>query len=119
MPDIDIDFADTGRDQIIRYVIDKYGEHNVSQVITFATMGAKAVIRDVGRVLGMDFGEVEPHCQTGAQRTQDLPRQSPRQSPRTRADGRSAGRKGRAHRPRPANSKGSPATPRCMRPRSL
>ena len=59
MPDIDIDFADTGRDQIIRYVIDKYGEQNVSQVITFATMGAKAVIRDVGRVLGMDFGEVD------------------------------------------------------------
>ncbi len=59
MPDIDIDFADTGRDQIIRYVIDKYGEQNVSQVITFATLGAKAVIRDVGRVLGMDFGEVD------------------------------------------------------------
>ena len=59
MPDIDIDFADTGRDQIIRYVIDKYGEQNVSQVITFATMGAKAVIRDVGRVLGMEFGEVD------------------------------------------------------------
>ncbi len=59
MPDIDIDFADTGRDQIIRYVINKYGEQNVSQVITFATMGAKAVIRDVGRVLGMEFGEVD------------------------------------------------------------
>ena len=58
-PDIDIDFADTGRDNIIRYVIDKYGEQSVSQVITFGTMGAKAVIRDVGRVLGMDFGEVD------------------------------------------------------------
>ena len=58
-PDIDIDFADTGRDSIIRYVIDKYGEQSVSQVITFGTMGAKAVIRDVGRVLGMDFGEVD------------------------------------------------------------
>ena len=59
MPDIDIDFADTGRDQIIRYVVDKYGEKNVSQVITFGTMGAKAVIRDVGRVLDMEFGEVD------------------------------------------------------------
>ena len=58
-PDIDIDFADTGRDNIIRYVIEKYGEKSVSQVITFGTMGAKAVIRDVGRVLGMDFGEVD------------------------------------------------------------
>ena len=59
MPDIDIDFADTGRDKIIRYVVEKYGEANVSQVITFGTMGAKAVIRDVGRVLGMSFGEVD------------------------------------------------------------
>ncbi|NKB68017.1 MAG: DNA polymerase III subunit alpha [Candidatus Latescibacteria bacterium] len=59
MPDIDIDFADTGRDRIIRYVVDKYGEKNVSQVITFGTMGAKAVIRDVGRVLGMEYGEVD------------------------------------------------------------
>ena len=58
-PDIDVDFADTGRDQVIRYVIDKYGEQNVCQVITFGTMGAKAVIRDVGRVLGMEFGEVD------------------------------------------------------------
>jgi DNA polymerase-3 subunit alpha len=59
MPDIDIDFADTGRDKVIRYVIDKYGEANVAQVITFATMKAKAVIRDVGRVLGMSYDDVD------------------------------------------------------------
>jgi DNA polymerase III subunit alpha len=59
MPDFDIDFADTGRDKLIRYVIDKYGEENVAQVITFGTMGAKAVLRDVGRVLGLPFGEVD------------------------------------------------------------
>ncbi|MBI2502872.1 MAG: DNA polymerase III subunit alpha [Candidatus Latescibacteria bacterium] len=59
MPDIDIDFADTGRDRVIRYVLDKYGESNVCQVITFGTMGAKAVIRDVGRVLGMPLPEVD------------------------------------------------------------
>ena len=58
-PDIDIDFADTGRDRVVRYVVEKYGEENVSQVITFGTMGAKAVVRDVGRVLGMPFGEVD------------------------------------------------------------
>ena len=58
-PDIDIDFAHTGRDQVLRYVVDKYGEENVSQVITFGTMGAKAVVRDVGRVLGMPFGDVD------------------------------------------------------------
>ena len=58
-PDIDIDFDDTRRDEVLRYVVDKYGKDNVSQVITFGTMGAKAVVRDVGRVLGMSFGEVD------------------------------------------------------------
>ena len=52
-PDIDIDFDDTRRDEVLRYVVDKYGKDNVSQVITFGTMGAKAVVRDVGRVLGL------------------------------------------------------------------
>jgi DNA polymerase-3 subunit alpha len=59
MPDIDIDFADRGRDQIIKYVIEKYGEDNVCQIITFGTMAARGVIRDVGRVLGMPYGEVD------------------------------------------------------------
>ncbi len=58
-PDIDIDFDDTRRDEVLRYVVDKYGKDNVSRVITFGTMGAKAVVRDVGRVLGMPFGEVD------------------------------------------------------------
>ena len=58
-PDIDIDFAHTGRDKVLKYVVDKYGEDNVSQVITFGTMGAKAVVRDVGRVLGMSFNDVD------------------------------------------------------------
>ena len=59
MPDIDIDFADRGRDKIIQYVIDKYGEKNVCQIITFGTMAARGVIRDVGRVLGIPYGEVD------------------------------------------------------------
>ncbi|UCC44046.1 MAG: DNA polymerase III subunit alpha, partial [Candidatus Zixiibacteriota bacterium] len=59
MPDIDIDFADRSRDQIIKYVIDKYGKDNVCQIITFGTMAARAVVRDVGRVLGMPYGEVD------------------------------------------------------------
>ncbi|UCD65138.1 MAG: DNA polymerase III subunit alpha [Candidatus Zixiibacteriota bacterium] len=59
MPDIDIDFADRGRDQIIQYVIDKYGKENVCQIITFGTMMARGVVRDVGRVLGMPYGEVD------------------------------------------------------------
>ncbi len=59
MPDIDIDFADVDRDKVLDYVIKKYGENRVSQVITFGTMGAKAVVRDVGRVIGMPYGEVD------------------------------------------------------------
>jgi len=59
MPDIDIDFSDRERDKIIQYVIDKYGEDNVCQIITFGTMAARGVIRDVGRVLGMPYADVD------------------------------------------------------------
>jgi DNA polymerase III subunit alpha len=59
MPDIDIDFADRGRDKIIKYVIDKYGAENVSQIITFGTMAARGVVRDVGRVLNFAYSEVD------------------------------------------------------------
>ncbi|MEW5701016.1 MAG: DNA polymerase III subunit alpha [Candidatus Zixiibacteriota bacterium] len=59
MPDIDIDFSDRGRDEVIRYVIDKYGKDNVCQIITFGTMAARGVVRDVGRVLGISYGEVD------------------------------------------------------------
>jgi DNA polymerase-3 subunit alpha len=59
MPDFDIDFCQDGRDRVIDYVRDKYGAQSVSQIATFGTMAAKAVVRDVGRVLGMGFGEVD------------------------------------------------------------
>ncbi|MBI4553476.1 MAG: DNA polymerase III subunit alpha [Candidatus Latescibacteria bacterium] len=59
MPDIDIDLADRERDKVISYVIQKYGENSVAQIITFGTMAAKAVIRDVGRVLGLSYGDVD------------------------------------------------------------
>jgi DNA polymerase-3 subunit alpha len=59
MPDMDIDFADDRRDEVIAYVVRKYGRDNVAQIITFNVLKAKAVIRDVGRVLGMPFGEVD------------------------------------------------------------
>ena len=55
MPDFDIDFADTRRDEVIRYVEEKYGKDHVSQIITFGTMAARAAIRDVGRVLGYAY----------------------------------------------------------------
>ena len=55
MPDIDLDFADTRRDEVIDYVASKYGQDNVAQIITFGTMAARAVIRDVGRALGYTY----------------------------------------------------------------
>ncbi|MEA1997360.1 MAG: DNA polymerase III subunit alpha, partial [Gemmatimonadota bacterium] len=59
MPDIDIDFADRDRDKVIQYIKDTYGEDSVTQIITFGTMAARAVVRDVGRVLGMPYEEVD------------------------------------------------------------
>lgn len=58
-PDIDVDFCQTRRPEVIEYVRRKYGERCVSQIITFGTLGAKSVIRDVGRVLGMSYGDVD------------------------------------------------------------
>ncbi len=56
MPDIDLDFADTRRDEVISYVESKYGKEHVAQIITFGTMAARAAIRDVGRALGVSYG---------------------------------------------------------------
>jgi DNA polymerase-3 subunit alpha len=59
MPDLDIDFADTGRERVIEYVRNKYGSDNVAQIITFGSLAAKLVVRDVGRVLGVPLSEVD------------------------------------------------------------
>ena len=59
MPDIDVDFCIRGRDQVIRYVKDKYGDDKVAQITTFGTLKAKAAIRDVGRALGLSFAETD------------------------------------------------------------
>ncbi len=59
MPDLDIDFADFGREQVIDYVRDKYGQNNCAQIITFGAMEAKMVVKDVGRVLGFTPTETQ------------------------------------------------------------
>jgi DNA polymerase-3 subunit alpha len=59
MPDIDMDFQSDRRDEVLHYVIDRYGSERVAQIITFGTMGAKASLRDVGRGLGMAYGDVD------------------------------------------------------------
>ncbi len=58
-PDVDIDFCQTRRPEVIEYVRQKYGERNVSHIITYGTMGAKSVIRDVARVMGVPYGEAD------------------------------------------------------------
>lgn len=59
MPDIDMDFADDRRGEVIDYVINKYGEEHVAQIITFGTMAARASIRDVGRAMGITYSDVD------------------------------------------------------------
>lgn len=59
MPDIDIDFDDVGRQKVIDYVIDKYGQNQVAQIITYGTMAAKSSLRDVGRVMDVPLPEVD------------------------------------------------------------
>ncbi|MGH9218965.1 MAG: DNA polymerase III subunit alpha, partial [Vicinamibacterales bacterium] len=59
LPDIDVDFCERRRVEVIEYVTQKYGRENVSQIITFGTMKAKAVIRDVGRVMDMPYADVD------------------------------------------------------------
>ena len=59
LPDIDLDFQDDRRDEVLAYVNRKYGSDHVAQIITFGTMGARAAIRDTGRALGMPYGQVD------------------------------------------------------------
>ena len=77
-PDIDIDFCESRRGEVIEYVTRKYGRDNVAQIITFGTMKAKAVVRDVGRVHGHDLRRGRPDREDDPVRPQDDPRQGPR-----------------------------------------
>ena len=62
LPDFDIDFCRDGRDRVLDYVHQKYGNNHVAQIITFGKLQARAVIRDVGRVLGIPYGQVDYLC---------------------------------------------------------
>ena len=59
LPDFDIDFCKTRRDEVINYVKEKYGNENVAQIITFGSMISRGILRDVGRIEGMPYGEVD------------------------------------------------------------
>ncbi|RIL07099.1 MAG: DNA polymerase III subunit alpha [Proteobacteria bacterium] len=102
MPDIDVDFCMRGRDQVIRYVAEKYDgtakpqpdEMRVAQIVTFGTLQAKAAIRDVGRVMGMSFGDVDRIAklvpETLGIKLEDALAQSPDLRARIEADGQVA-----------------------------
>ena len=64
MPDFDTDFDYERRDEVIQYVTEKYGKDNVSGIITFGTLSAKAVVKDVGRALGMSYSDVDKVSKT-------------------------------------------------------
>ena len=66
MPDIDVDFDEDGRDKVLKWVVNKFGEKKVAQVITFGTMAAKMAIRDVARIRETQAGRSRPTCKTGA-----------------------------------------------------
>ncbi len=59
MPDVDMDFQDDRRDEVIDFVVKQYGEDRVAQIVTFGTLGAKAALRDTGRALGMSYADVD------------------------------------------------------------
>ena len=120
MPDFDIDFCQDRRDEVIRYVQEQYGRDQVAQIITFGTLQARGVLRDVGRVLQMPYGQVDKLCK--------LVPQNPRQSGHARA---ARSTTSRACRPSATairwssapstsrrSSKGCTATPRPMPPAS-
>ncbi len=94
MPDIDVDFCINGREDVINYVRDKYGKENVAQIITFGSMLARAVVRDVGRAMGMPYGEVDTIAKlipnpTGKKVTlKDAQKQEPRLRELIEKDGR-------------------------------
>jgi DNA polymerase-3 subunit alpha len=67
MPDFDIDFCQDRRDEVIRYVQERYGRDQVAQIITFGTLQARGVLRDVGRVLQMPYGQVDKLCKLAPQ----------------------------------------------------
>jgi len=72
MPDIDMDFQDDRRDEVIRYVSKKYGANHVAQIITFGTMGPKAALRDTGRALAMPYADVDRIARLVPLRTRSL-----------------------------------------------
>ena len=120
MPDFDIDFCQDRRDEVIRYVQERYGRDQVAQIITFGTLQARGVLRDVGRVLEMPYGQVDKLCKLVPQNPAAPVTLAARDRGRAAAAGRRAtpSRWSSAPSTSPRSSKGSTATPRPMPPAS-
>jgi len=84
MPDIDLDFADSRRDEVIEYVAEKYGRDKVAQICTFGTMAARAAVKDVGRVLGVPFVEMNEFVKFIPERPGTKLKEALQQSPEMR-----------------------------------
>ena len=111
MPDIDVDFEDSRRDEVIAYVSRKYGSDHVAQIITFGTMLARAAIRDVGRVLGQSYGDVDRIARPSRTSSASSSRRRSRSPPSSRSCTRPRPTSSRSSTS-PASSRASPATRR-------
>ena len=111
MPDIDVDFEDARRDEVINYVTGKYGQDHVAQIITFGTMLARAAVRDVGRVMGYGYSEVDRIAKAIPTAAGHHPRRAPSSSPRPSARCTRATRASTSSSTPRASWRASPATP--------
>ena len=111
MPDIDVDFCERRRGEVIDYVTRKYGRENVAQIITFGTMKAKAVVRDVGRALDMPYADVEQHRQADPAGARHDAGQGARREPGPQGDGGEGPEGQGGHRHRQASRRACRATP--------
>ena len=120
MPDFDIDFCQDRRDEVIRYVQERYGRDQVAQIITFGTLQARGVLRDVGRVLQMPYGQVDRLCKLVPQNPANpvTLAQAIDGEPQLQAERDSASRSSNAPSTSRRSSKGSTATPRPTPPAS-
>ncbi len=118
MPDIDVDFEDARRDEVIAYVGRKYGQDHVAQIITFGTMLARAAIRDVGRVLGHSYGEVDRIAKAVPNQLGIRLEEALDERAAAARDVRRATQRSSACSTSPSSSRAWRATPRRMRPGS-
>ena len=112
MPDIDVDFEDGRRDEVIAYVTRKYGTDHVAQIITFGTMLARAAIRDVGRVLGPGLRRRRPDREGRPEPARHQARRGARDRAGAPGDGTTATRRSSGSSTSPTSSRASPATRR-------